>query len=109
MLKGGRHGTELYRDVIKWKGYTNPELIRKVWEPTPYMIDVYTGGHTSTRRYEMREWLTERWGQACSPIHGREGLWQFGNATINGYTWLGFATKEMMQEFLRAWGEHPPC
>lgn len=98
-------GTELYQQVINWKGYTNPELMRQVWEPTPYIIDVYTGGRHDDRGYEIREWLTERWGRACSPIHGHEGLWQFGNATINGYTWLGFATEEMMQEFLRTWGE----
>ena len=91
-------GTELYQQVINYEGKAK-DITSMVWEPTPYMMDVYTGG----RRYEMQGWLTERWGRACSPIHEREGLWQFGNATIDGYTWLGFATEEMMQEFLEHW------
>ena len=109
MLGKEAHGTELYRKVVNWEEHTTSDFLRMVWEPTPYMIDVYTGGPTSGRRYEMHEWLTERWGPEGSTIHGHEGLWQFGDASIDGYTWLGFATKEMMQEFLRAWGEHPPC
>ena len=95
-------GTELYQRVINYEGEAK-DITSMVWEPTPYMIDVYTGGLHDARRYEMHEWLTERWGRACSPIHEREGLWQFGNATIDGYTWLGFATEEMMQEFLEHW------
>ena len=82
------------------------ELMRKVWEPTPWMLDVFDGGPgVDGRELEIRNWCNRHFGRESSPIHGHAGLWHRGNVTIHGRTWYGFATKEMMERFADAFCE----
>ena len=99
-------GTDLYRHVI---AQGDSGLMHKVWEPTPWVVDVWTGGFSNnyTREQEIRRWCAERFGPECFVIGGREGKWQRGGATIHGWTWMGFETEAMMNEFLAAWGDKP--
>ena len=107
------NGTELFHRAIDLSMYDGDQeradLMREVWTPTPWVTDVYTGGlsHEFRREMEIREWCEERFGQEAFVIGGRLGSWQRGSVTINGWSWMGFATEAMMSEFLSAWGENP--
>jgi hypothetical protein len=99
--------TDLYRRTIAFE-YGNTEtsaLTRKVWEPTPWMIDMYTGHHPfgDPRERQILDWCYDELGEESSPIHGHTGRWHRGSATVNGRTWFGFATETDMQRFLAAW------
>lgn len=78
----------------------NGDLMRKVWENTPWMIDVYTDSPNTDRWYDVMQWCQGEFGQERWPLHGIEGDWHTGGATIHGWTWIGFATEEMMNKFL---------
>ncbi|WP_319532843.1 hypothetical protein [uncultured Cohaesibacter sp.] len=78
------------------------ELFHKVWDPTPWVIDVFTGSLCDDQFCEMREWLNEICGVESWPIHDRPGDWNIGSATVNGWTWLGFKTEDMMRRFIEA-------
>lgn len=100
--------TELYRRMLDyWKD--DPEslaLNRRVWEPTPWMVHAFTGpGHPDPRDSEIRHWCWDNLGPYSAPIHDRPGVWRDGNATVHGWTWYGFATEDMMRQFLARWGE----
>lgn len=98
-------GTDLYRRAMAYDYGDNDRqaLMKQVWEPTPWMADVYTGSGEVGRTLDMIHWCRERFGPESYPIHGVEGAWRRGNATIDGWTWYGFKTEEMLQEFLAAW------
>ncbi len=78
-------------------------LMHKVWQGTPWMLDAYTGSINSDRWHDVIEWCRENYGQEAWPIHDRPGRWHTGGATIHGWTWLGFATEEMMTAFAERW------
>ena len=69
----------------------------------PWMVDAYTGSMSHDRDHEMCDWCREHFGDEAFPIHGRDGDWQRGGATIYGYTWFGFKTEEMMKQFMAVW------
>lgn len=101
-------GTALYHDMLAHEyDEERRQLMATVWDGTPWMVDAYTGGHTNhrDREYEIRDWCTDQFGPEALPLHGRPGKWQRGSATIHGYTWMGFATEEMMQRFIGRWGQ----
>lgn len=85
------------------------ELEHKVWDPTPWVIDVrspYPDGSPASfrvgdvdRRTHVR-WLRDNIGTESWPIHNAPGDWYFGGATVCGETWLGFRTKDMMDRFI---------
>lgn len=109
-------GTHIYRGLLD-HDYGDPErtaMMHTVWDATPWICDAYTGsfGEELTRRLEIREWCTERFGPEAWPIHGRPGRWHTGGVTIHGWTWIGFDTEEAMREFQAAWpapeGVAPP-
>lgn len=100
-------GTDLFRGMAG-HDYGSEEMLAlniKVWGPTPWMVDVYTGGYSNSleREQKIREWCAAQFGPESSPIHGRVGTWHRGGATINGWTWMGFATREQMEQFMDAW------
>lgn len=98
-------GTQLYRETLAYNS-GDPErdaLMREVWSPTPFMMDCFTGSMREARYYDMLHWCCERFGRQASPIHEIDGDWQTGGATIHGWTWYGFKTAEMLQEFMDAW------
>ncbi|WP_375191855.1 hypothetical protein [Marinobacter sp.] len=93
-------GSDLYQRQIAECG---DELMHKVWDGTPWMIDAYTGSHEDERHFEIMEWCHDNFGPEAWPIHGKPGQWHSGGATVMGWTWIGFATKEMMEQFIEAW------
>jgi hypothetical protein len=105
-------GTDLYRKTMS-EDYGDPKLLelqRKVWSPTPWMIDVYEGDGRDKER-EIRNWCLRNLGTESSPIHDRdigevyahERVWHRGNVTMHGWTWYGFKTEAMMKRFQEAW------
>ena len=100
-------GTDLYQRMLAWsreEGERGKSLAEE-WEPTPWIVDAYTGGHHNEmgREYDISQWCIEHCGPESVPMRGQKGQWKRGGATIDGYTWMGFATEEMMQQFCEAW------
>lgn len=99
-------GTELFQRTMKW-AEGDPDrgaLMREVWTPTPWMLDVFIGDRIDhPREREMIEWCHENFGPEGSPIYGAMGNWRRGNAIISGWTWFGFATEQQMDQFLARW------
>ena len=108
MLKG----SDIFLSVVEQGLYQDDQertdLMRKVWAPTPWVVDVYTGGFKEEfgREMRIRKWCADRFGQEAFVIGGVDGSWQRGSATINGRTWMGFATEAMMNDFLAEWGDN---
>jgi hypothetical protein len=107
---GASNGSALFARVMigadEDKDRERGELMHKVWNPTPWMLDVFDGGPgPDGREREIRNWLNRHFGRESSPIHGHEGLWHQGNVTMHGRTWYGFATEEMMTRFAAAFCE----
>lgn len=95
--------TDLYHRAISFD-YGDEErraLMEKVWSVTPWMVDAFID--SDEREREVLHWCREHLGDEAWPIHGRPGVWQRGSATINGWTWFGFATEEMMLKFQAQW------
>lgn len=97
---GSTLGSALYRSLMESQ-YAD-DLMHQVWDATPWIVDAITGGINSDRWREVMEWLREQFGPEAWPIHGKAGDWHTGGATIDGKTWIGFATAEMMERFI-AW------
>ena len=93
-------GSALYDRFIR---HDRDELMHKVWDGTPWIVSAYTGGPMHTRWREIMDWCDEQFGPEAWPIHGHAGNWHTGGATVDGETWMGFATEEMMNRFLAAW------
>ena len=103
-------GTELFRQTMEWadreENEKRGELMHKVWKGTPWVVNAYTGSIANHGRYrDIMDWCREHLGAEALPIHGKPGLWHSGGATIHGWTWMGFATEEMMDKFLQRWGD----
>lgn len=94
-------GSDLYRRQI---APCPDDLMRKVWDGTPWMVGACTKG----RWRAIMEWCTKEFGPEAWPIHGRAGQWHIGGATVHGYTWIGFATEDMMNRFVERWGAGEP-
>lgn len=80
------------------------ELQHRVWDATPWMIDVYEGSMETMRYRDLIMWSDDKWGPQFWWPSGREGSWQRGSATVFGWTWWGFDTEEKMREFQAEWG-----
>lgn len=93
-------GTDLYERQIK---QSDNDLMKKVWDGTPWMVDAHTGSIESDQYRETMQRCREQFGPEAWPIHGKPGDWQCGCVTIHGWTWMGFKTKEMMELFLEDW------
>lgn len=95
-------GSALYHRQITERGN---DLMHQVWDGTPWMTDAYTGSIENDGRYgRMMRWCRDHFGPEAWPIHGKPGNWYSGGATVLGWTWMGFRTREMMEQFLEAWG-----
>ena len=93
-------GSRLYRRQIVDSG---DALMQRVWADTPFMTDAYTGGINTERWRDVMSWCRDTFGDEAWPIHGKPGLWYSGGATVNGWTWMGFNTEEMMRQFQEQW------
>ncbi len=97
--------TDLYHRMLAFN-YGDPEradLMKKVWQGTPWMVDSYTGRTGDERERDMLHWCHETFGKQAWPLHGGEGTWQRGGATIHGWTWFGFSTEAYMRRFVEKW------
>jgi hypothetical protein len=97
--------TSLYDSMIAFN-YGDAEraaIMREVWDPTPWMVDAFTGGCGGARERDMMDWCFEQFGQQSFPLHGRPGRWMQGCATVHGWTWFGFAEKTDMDRFIARW------
>lgn len=105
-------GTDLYRRVTAYaeeRGADDLALHLKVWQPTPWMIDVYVG-KTYSEEWLLpahHEWCNANLGEESWPIHGHPGVWHRGGATVDGWTWYGFATEDLMRRFLAQFPQPP--
>ncbi len=98
-------GSELYKRAMAYYEANDDraELNHQVWDGTPWMVDAYTGRVNEDRWHAMVTWCREKFGDEAWPIHDKSGQWQRGMATINGWSWFGFATEEQMKQFIEAW------
>ncbi|MGL3208729.1 hypothetical protein [Bradyrhizobium sp. BR 1433] len=98
-------GTPLFQRTIAFDYGTadRGEIMREVWTPTPWMIDVWVGHYREGREDEILRWCYQQFGQMSSPIHGLAGSWHRGSATIAGWTWFGFADEATLQRFQQRW------
>lgn len=104
-------GTDLYRSALAFND-DDPErkaLMAQVWRGTPWMVDAYTGSHDTDRRHDLMEWCREQFGREAWPIHGHQGQWHSGSATVDGWTWMGFATEDQMRRFMARWPAPNVC
>lgn len=95
--------TEIYRKIIEHAQSVDEEaldLAHKVWDPTPWVINVKTGSFDENIYPPMREFCLKNFGEESWPIHNKPRNWYRGGVTLFGWTWMGFATKEMMEQFL---------
>lgn len=101
--------TELYKKMIEheYQDQETRDLMQKVWQDTPFMVNIFTGPFENDRRREMEDWCRENFGQENLAIWGKKGNWQLGSVTIFGWNWAGFATQEQMEKFLARWESEP--
>lgn len=87
-------------------------LMAHVWSSTPWMLNTKTGSMADPEGIvawqRIRAWCENNIGDEAFPIHGRDGQWQFGGATVFGWTWVGFATEDQMRRFMAAFPECEP-
>jgi hypothetical protein len=95
--------TALYNRVMA-DADVHHEINKRVWKDYPWLVDVYTGSHDDPRSRDVQDWLHENFGREGWALANRPGRWQRGGATVNGWTWHGFTTREDMDVFLARWG-----
>lgn len=104
-MEGLITGSRLYQSAMAfYDKHGHDELSHKVWDPTPWMLNVRTDGINSDRERDIISWCREKFGEQSWPIHGRPAAWYQGGATVFGDCWFGFATEEMMKQFQEKWG-----
>lgn len=96
-------GTDFYRRYIHKAEHEHADVLKREWQPTPWVIDVHTGD----RFNEMREWCLRTMGRDSSPMHGSFGMWKFANVTMIGNTWVGFETPKAMWAFQARFPDWP--
>lgn len=101
-------GTPVYQRAMAYYDARNTEedaaLQHKVWDRTPWILNVNGGSPDSDRTREIVLWCVAQFGDEAWPIHGKPGNWHRGGVTICGWTWYGFATERMMKQFQEKWG-----
>ena len=99
--------TNLYNGIMKHAEPDHLDLSHKVWDPTPWVIDVFIGERdeigNGVDEQAIRSFCEENFGVQSWPIHDRPADWYRGGATVDGWTWLGFKTKVMMEKFIDNW------
>lgn len=91
----GTIGNALYQIAISECLPEHRELQVKVWSPTPWMVDLFVG-NDDLRRRRIRNWCNHTIGRESLPLQDISGNWHEGGVTIQGKTWFGFKTQEMM-------------
>ena len=96
--------TPLYERVCKRAADDDNEIMREVWDTTPWMIEVFLGKWEDpvyVDEQAIREWCREHLGEEGSPIHNKPGKWHTGSV-VSGWCWFGFDTEEHMRQFTAA-------
>jgi len=106
-MTGETMATELYQRTMAFD-YGDTErnaIMHKVWDGFPWMVNAYTGGYSKhrDREHDILTWCHENIGEQASPIHDRHGRWYRGSATVDGWTFMGFVSKEEMEKFIARW------
>ncbi|HEY0120630.1 MAG TPA: hypothetical protein VGC14_02525 [Rhizobium sp.] len=99
--------TDLYHRVLTYD-YGDKErsdLMAKVWNVTPFVVNVRTGSIDSEEYRAMIDWLRDTFGDQAWPIHGRAGQWQTGRATVFGETFIGFQAADGLAAFRAKYGD----
>jgi hypothetical protein len=101
--------TPLYASVMAFNSSASEHdaFMRELWTRTPWMIDVKTGNINSDSWREIFDWLRKTFGKEGS-IWADDAEWRSGNATIFGWTWIGFKTKAQMEQFITRVGALDP-
>ena len=103
-------GTRIYDEMMAYYDEHLDEeskaLQHKVWDPTPWVVNVNTGSLSEDRSFEMMDWCRNNLGDESWPIHGRPGVWRRGGATIHGWTYFGFVSEKSMSEFMFEFPDH---
>lgn len=74
------------------------------WDPTPFLVWVHTGGSKDqVRKCEMIAWCRENIGVEAWSHSGRDGDWQRGGMTTDGWELWGFKSEEYLDRFLQTW------
>lgn len=100
-------GSDEYRKILEFNygDDDTSKLMRDCWGITPWVANVCT----RDREREISRWCHEQFGDEASFIHGIAGKWQRGHATVDGWTWMGFETEELMRLFESAFpSPNPP-
>jgi hypothetical protein len=112
--------TPLYHSIIEHANGDGPchdlELTHKVWDPTPWVVDVYLGDRENTstplRQDEcaIKRFCRANFGKESWPMHDEPAAWYSGGAIVDGWTWFGFDSEQKMNQFLEAWPDNsmPP-
>lgn len=87
------------------------ELAKKVWNPTPWVIDVFMGesensGGEHKDEARIRAYCVEHFGVQSWPIHDKPANWYRAGFTVYGWTWIGFKTEAMMKKFISDWPDN---
>ena len=105
--------TELYNRIMEYakkrKREGSLELEQKVWNPTPWVVDVFMGkfdGYQNENEYDIRNYCTDNFGEQSWPIHDKPANWYRAGFTVDGWTWIGFKTEEMMKKFIKDWANN---
>lgn len=98
-------GSDLYHRTLAYDygDADRSRLMAEVWSVTPWMVNVFTDNINGDRERNINDWCRSHFGDEAHPIHGRPGSWQRGGATIYGWTWYGFISERMMDEFCALW------
>ena len=104
-------GTKLYQHALNSAddNACSRQPMEKVWKGTPYMVDAFTSFTNSNRFKEIYRYCCEQFGDEASPIHNKSGNWHIDGTTVYGWTWIGFKTQEMLEQFMVAWPYPNTC
>lgn len=88
-------GAQLFQSLDRMVPSEYVAVTIEQWQPTPYMVDVYTDG----RIVEIRNWCFQSLGSESSPMHGQLGIWRQSYVTMSGRSWFGFSSEAIMNKF----------
>ncbi len=106
-------GSDLFQRQIVEKREVGDygELSYKVWSKTPWMVNAYIESPSNHDRHDkIMQWCYDNLGEQNFPFGKNPtlGKWRSGNAIVMGWGWMGFATEEMMNQFIEAWPNPTP-
>lgn len=95
-------GSPIFRKMLaeQYADRTILETLKRAWLPTPWMVNVRNSGRYD--RLVIRNWCNHNLGSESVRHLEIDGNWREGNVTMNGLTWYGFKTEELMKRF-QAW------